>query len=387
MIVCFQCSPKTKMTLDSLIETGQYKDYTEAISSAVENLSILQKEILKKGALVIGQDGPSASQMPNMPATAKDVTLSQQPSSQTFNPEESKKSKTKQHFLKEGVMIPRLFLLDGIGEAPPPLAGSPTDVWTTGQEVPLDRWIFGQYNKLLPAKVNCRALAHLLVGEPKGIPFEEATSRIAEEAVILGSFLTRHDEQNGIGRDDALSTAFPSIEDNAEKSRLRYANQFVASVNKQGQVSGLLIDLKLINHTGGKKTRLLLTEVGWRFATLRNPIFDSAQEKPAQKFSAEEITFLLDHISRSVPAEDFAYRAILTAIVDGADTPDKLDTALQKYLSPKAAKNLSKSFLSSQRSGAISRMTDLGLAVRVRDGVRVSYIITDGGKQYAESAR
>lgn len=384
MIICFHCLPKTKYLLDMLIKKGQYKDYSEVISSAVENLALLQGEIFKKGALVIEQESPLASGMPSMSVAAKDA-ISTQPLNRTLDLQELKKPKTK-HSPKEGVTIPKLFLLNDIGEEPP-LAGLPSDVWVAGQEIPLDRWIFGQYNKFLPAKASCRALAHLLNGEPKGIPLEEATSKIAEEAAILGGFLARHDERNGIGRDDALSTAFPSIEDNTEKSRLRYANQFVASVNKQGQVSGLPMDLKLINRTGGEKTRLLLTEVGWRFAALRNPILDGAQEKPTQKFSAEETAFLLDHISHSVPAEDFAYRAILTAIAGGADTPDKIDAALQKYVSPKTGENLSKSFLSSQRSGAISRMADLRLVTRLRDSVRVSYIVTDSGKQYAEGAR
>jgi hypothetical protein len=45
-------------------------------------------------------------------------------------------------------------------------------------------------------------------------------------------------------------------------------------------------------------------------------------------------------------------------------------------------KTLSESFLASQRSGAISRMEDLRLVLRVRDGVRVFYDVTDIGERY-----
>lgn len=199
----------------------------------------------------------------------------------------------------------------------------------------------------------------------------------------MGSFLAHRDKQNGTKRDDALSTAFPSPDREVEKSRLRYANQFVATVSKQGRVSGLLMDLKLINHTGGKNPRLKLTEAGWGFAELRNPVLDG-DTKTAQKFTAEERSFFLNHISSSVPAEDFAYRAILTAVDGGAQTPEKLDTALQRYVSQDAGRSLTKSFLASQRSGAASRMADLGLITRERDGVKVSYVVTDLGGQYVE---
>jgi hypothetical protein len=285
---------------------------------------------------------------------------------------------------REPIVIPQFFLIDSIEQTPPAFASLPNDVWAKGQEVPLDRWIFGQYNKILPAKANCRALASLLQGDPKGVPLKETAFRIAEEAAILGNFLVHRDELTGMGRDDAFSTAFPSTVVNGEKGRLRYANHFVASVNTHGQVSGLLIDLKLINHTGGKNPRLLLTEVGWRFAIMRNPIIDNIQEQSKQKFSVEETGFLLDHIACSVPAEDFAYRAILEAISAGKDTPDKIDADLQKYIPNNTNRSLSKSFLSSQRSGAISRMVDLGLVERTREGVKVSYVITENGGCYME---
>ncbi len=275
--------------------------------------------------------------------------------------------------------IPSVFLLDGIGELPSRLANPPTDDWTMKQEVPLERWIFGQYNKFLPAKVSCRALAHLLQDKPDGVRLEDAALEISKEALTIGSLLARYDKQNGTKRDDALSTAFPSTDREVEKSRMRYANQFVASVTKKGKVSGLLMELKLINHTGGNKPRLKLTQAGWSFAKLPNPILDNNPPETEQKFTAEERTFLLDHISSSVPAEDFAYRAILTAVDAGARTPGELDAALQKYVSKEADQTLTKSFLATQRSGAVSRMADLGLVTRKRDGVRVSYLTTELG--------
>lgn len=372
MIVCFNCSTETKATLDSVIQSGQYKDYSQAISLAIMNLAVLQEEVLKSGGMVIGagtDTGLRVSENPMQYSVQSPSTPLQQLGLRTG-----------------GAIIPKLFRLDGLPDSPPSLADVPDDIWTIGQEIAIDRWVFGQYNRLLPAKASCRALAHLLLGQPKGILLEDVAHRIAKEAAVLGDLLANHDDENDIARDDALSTAFPSTGRKSDKSRLRYANQFVASVNRQGQVSGLLMDLKLINTKGRQATRVMLTEVGWQLATMLNPILDSLQDRPTQKFSEHERCLLLTHIARSVPVEDFAYRAILRAILTGQNTPDAVDTALMENVPQGANRGLSKSFLSSQRSGAISRMTDLALVERVRDGVRVSYVVTDAGNKYVQNA-
>ena len=366
-----------------MMQSGQYKDYSDVVSSALENLVVLQKELSDKGVLIIDSSNEPASsrlqpESKRMPEPGKKMRPS--------NKRTSKATVSKSEALPTPdvpTRIPDIFKLVGIDD-PPSLANPPGDVWTVRQEVPLERWIFGQYNKLLPTKASCRALCHLLAGESKGVRLGYAASKIAEEALTLGSFLAHHDKENGTKRDSALSIAFPSSDRDAEKSRIRYANQFVAGASKQGQVSGLLIDLKLINHTGEKDPRLKLTEAGWNFIKLWNPVLDGDTPGTTQKFTTEERSFLLDHISSSVPAEDFAYRTILTAVNEGARTPRQLDTVLGKYVSHNADQSLTRSFLASQRSGAVSRMADLELITRERDGVKVAYVVTDLGTRYAQ---
>ena len=106
--------------------------------------------------------------------------------------------------------VPELFLLDNQITSSIPVTTQPTDVWIRGDEVPLERWIFGQHNKLLPAKASCRALASLTARSEKGIPLQEAADLISREATVLGQFLVHHDERKGAIRSDALATAFPS---------------------------------------------------------------------------------------------------------------------------------------------------------------------------------
>jgi hypothetical protein len=211
---------------------------------------------------------------------------------------------------------------------------------------------------------------------------------VSKQAAVLGDYLAKHDERNNLKRGEALATAFPRTGADAGKGRLRYANQFVASVNRQGNLSGLLADLKLIALADGRDAQLLLTEAGWNFAALDNPVFDGVQEYPAQKFTDYERGFLLDHVNRSVPVEDSAYRMILEAVQRGADTPDALDAFLaEKFMTSGSGKSTSNSFLSTQRSGAVSRMADLSLMRRQRNGTRISYVVTDQGTQYLERPR
>ena len=152
-------------------------------------------------------------------------------------------------------------------------------------------------------------------------------------------------------------------------------------------MTGLLIDLKLINHDRYKSPRIQLTEPGWRLADLPNPILDGQYNEASNRFSSDEIEIFIAHIASSVPAEHFAYRTTLSAINEGHDTPEGLDAALRKHLPDRKEKPFTDAFLTTQRAGVISRMADLGLVARVRTGPNVTYIATTRGKQFTEKGR
>lgn len=281
------------------------------------------------------------------------------------------------------VSIPDIFRSPELHEPTSDFAPMANDSFTVGQTVPTDRWIFGQHNKLLPLKASVRALAVLLNTESAGVLLSRAATEIAREAETLGAFLRQVDEGHGFIRDEALATAFPSDSADVNKSRLRYANQFVGSINKLGQLRGLPSDLKLVNSRGTKEPKLVLTEPGWYFAKLQNPILDGSSGS-SERLSAVEKEFLIKHVQTNVPVEDFAIRVVLTALREGTSTPEDLDRALAKYAPPRTEKPVSQAFLSTQRAGVISRMGDLGLVERVRDGLRVTYKVSNSGSQYLE---
>lgn len=355
MVLCFKCEPTTKRKLDALVSTGAYPDLSEAICAAIENLVLLTAEVDRNGILAVGTgaDAPAAVALKKYRQPAEGDS---------------------------GTSELQLLDLGSLGEQPKNFATLPGDVFFPGQEVPVDRWIFGQFSKLLPAKASVRALANLQLSSANGLELDRVATRVAQVAETLGRNLVARDLISGLGRDEAWAVGFPSGDQKADRSRLRYANQFVAAIGKQGSLTGLLVDLKFINLSRTRSKHILLTRPGWDFALLPNPVLDGGGGEA--KFSGEEVQFFLDHVRTNVPVEDFAFRTILGAIKQGEDTPDLLDQVCSRHLPNKRKAELSPAVITTQRTGVVSRLADLGLLVRRREGVRVSYLITDRGLEY-----
>ena len=250
-------------------------------------------------------------------------------------------------------------------------------------KVPLEKWVFGQFSKLLPAKASCRALANLETESTTGFNLDKVGARIAADAAVLGDYLMAIDRREGYGRDDALALGFPSNGENADRSRLRYATQFVGTFS-QGRLSGTLFEFRLASLTQlVPRQNIRLTVAGWRFAALPNPALDGDR---GERFSDEEIAFLLAHIRDNVRAEHFAYQTLLKAVRSGANTPQKLDRVCKGLVSGDREGDLSEAFITTQRTGVISRLNELRLIARHRDGNRVTYILTDQGNAYLKRA-
>lgn len=363
MIICIDCSPKTKDELDELLRAGQYRDYAEAVAVAVSNQLTLHRNMASAAMLIDTPARNSLDAKRNEQRRPDDIpSVLEVPRS----------------------AVPAAFSrIDLLPEHRERVA-LPNDAFTIGQPVTVDRWIFGQHNKLLPLKASVRAIAQLLLKTPSGVVLSQAGSFISSEAELLGAYLRTLDEKHGLMRDESLCTAFPSAATDINKSRLRFANQFVGNVSKGGILKGLPVDLKLVNFRSGKDPKLLLTEAGWHFALHVNPILDATES--TDRLCADEREFLIQHIRTSVPVEDFAIRAVLAAVDKGNSSPEELDSALLGYLPESSEKTLSNAFVATQRAGVISRMGDLGLVNRVREGLRVFYQASERGKQYLDKA-
>jgi hypothetical protein len=253
--------------------------------------------------------------------------------------------------------------------------GFPPDRYSRGDKVSLERWLFGQQNRVLPLKVNARLLLALLADKDE----QPLMSAIAEEmsmyAVAVAEKLAQIDDEKGHKKDDALCTAFPATQ--SDKSRARYADQFIAYENGHGELSGMLIDWKLAAVERKKgKSFLFPTQACLAFANLPSPLLDTESQTGAIiRFSDEELSWALNHVAQNVHVESFAFVTVLRAISGGANDPTSLDRYLHENGVVEHEKT-SDDFVATQRAGAVSRMADLDLIRRVRNGVRITYDIT-----------
>ncbi len=360
MIVCFHCPPKIKAFLDRLVREEGYEDISQAIVSAVENLEVLTEQI--GGQLSIVLDEPPLEE-----AGGVQSTMSPNESSLTLTSSVSKKDTTQ---------IPEIFAMPSV---------SHHDHWSENEvrdrfsdrPIPPKFWLFGMYNKLLPLKASCRAIANTIIHEyPKGIPITQIpvlSDRIAAQAQRMSRMLNQHDKTYRLNRDSSISLGFPSTKKD-EKSKQRYANQFVARYSSGSGLSGFPYQYGLFVLDESDLPLLNLTQAGWGFASIANPVLDQSQEYPAQKLSSDECMFLRGHIAKYVPGEWWLFRQVLQIVSDTNKTASQIDAELATLFDPALTVEPS---LSTARSGVISRMTDLGMLSKTRDGLVLSYIAAD----------
>jgi hypothetical protein len=388
MIICFTCLPHTKQQLDELMSKGTYSDYSDLISAAVNNLAVMERTAANGGSVLVeshSQDpaeAPDVASSTRIPPPRRAIDLSFGAATDVAPVTDSvTKSRRAIELGLGGDAVPHIFSrsasrLEPPGDSP---EGLNTDM-DDAKHVPLERWVFGQFSKFLPVKAACRALANLSTEHPSGFEFDKVGTRVAADAAVLAEYLAAIDRRDQRLRDDALALGFPSNDENADRSRLRYATQYVGTLTN-GRPSGMMFDFKLASVTNGMK--LQLTEAGWRFALLENPALDHNR---GDRFGRDEIAFLVDHIRSHVRVEDFAYHTILQGIRTGANTPQKIDRVCKRQISPEREGDISDAFVTTQRTGVVSRLNELGLMGRRREGVRVTYFVTDQGNEYLERA-
>ncbi len=179
MILCVSCTAETRDNLDGLVARGSYRNHGEAIEAAVRNLVLMEKVVAENGSLIIG--GETAIKLtPTVPADPVQnhrTTINGGGNARSPARTEKGDAKNRRNAQESGAPpeggnlsgVPQLFRQDVFPpNEPAGLAELPADMWSDGQRIPLDRWVLGQFNRLLPAKVNARALNPALPGEPKG---------------------------------------------------------------------------------------------------------------------------------------------------------------------------------------------------------------------------
>jgi|MDSV01.2.fsa_nt_gb hypothetical protein len=259
---------------------------------------------------------------------------------------------------------------------------------STKDETPLS----GYYNRIFPVKFVLRVLvAHSLIStheisndgaewmeEAEQITLDELRKSALEHALYARAFLVGIDRKAGAMKNVGSEIAVGFPESN-EKAKERFVAQFVGSKRKK-ELTGALIEMGFVNLP--KFITFTIDEVhftpaGLKFALLPNPILDDGGTgwleyvQSGKRFSDDEVKFLLDHFRQNVPAEWGLMQAMHSAIRSGNNRPKSLDEllAIRYDIVPTQASQL--------RNGVVSRMEEMMLITRTKEGREVRYEVTD----------
>jgi len=236
----------------------------------------------------------------------------------------------------------------------------------------------GLISRLLPVKFAARVLYSGLaaLGQPT-IRLETFLDRAGQYALWTGDWLAKQDELLGRRREEAISTGFPRSSRDAAKSVERYRSLFLASIrSKEQKADGALLSLKLaVLKKRGAELHICLTDAGSEFARMFNPVIDG--EQPAQEaLSLDERRFIIRHVRHWVPGEYRATRLVLDALGQGVVERNALNRLLAKVWP-----DWSPDQVNSWRSGLLSRMSELGLLERNREGRALEYRVSESATE------
>jgi len=116
------------------------------------------------------------------------------------------------------------------------------------------------------------------------------------------------------------------------------------------------------------------------FAKLDNPVID--RQDFEKSFNEKEVDFYLDHISKNVKGESSAMKWLLQKLTNGLKEREEINKELEKEFGQ--IWKASEAVINTQRAGLMARMFELGLIEKEKDGVKVSYNISNQGRIFLE---
>lgn len=240
---------------------------------------------------------------------------------------------------------------------------------------------WGLYNRIFPVKITVRVLSQMMTEKNSNVVDlkilrEDTTLRAREVAHILGA-----NRREKAPRSERLFTGLPFRR--SDKSAERFKNMFVGSVSKAGKAEGFppLLGFIILKREDGKPVATL-TDAGYAFARLKNPILDHTPGSgaPTSTLSKEEADFYISHIKRVLPREWELSSKVLEQVGEGVNTTEGIDQVVQKTVH-----DLKPPLVPPTRSGVISRLGELGLVQRRQDGIKVLYALTERGEVVLKS--
>jgi len=260
-----------------------------------------------------------------------------------------------------------------------------------GDHVLKEEPLSGYLNRLFPVKFALRMLACWSMqkaheaGEGElgpdtvNITLGEFRKLSSQTCAYARKWLVDLDRRAGKGNKGAeVAAGFP--EDN-KKAKDRFCAQFIGSMRKN-ELTGALYELGLVTSVdfmGHISDEIYFTPEGWEFMVLSNSLMDNGGKgwidyiKSGKRFSDPEIDFLLRHIKQHLPAEWAFMQEVGTLIDAGSNRPKTLEENIISN------HDWEKTRASQYRNGVLSRMEELELISREKEGRQVTYHLTEKG--------
>lgn len=234
--------------------------------------------------------------------------------------------------------------------------------------------LWGMYYRFLPLKIVVRCIANIGGGS-----YDVITAQVGNAALELGDRIREFEKRMSVKRGYGISQGLPGRRSDVNASIGRYVAMFLGStLKKTGEVHGMM-------HEAGfgtiKEGEVTLSDVGLRFAGLRNPVIDESDLK--SPLSGEEKVFLLTHVKKEMSGEYEFMKTYSKSLLDGPSSPAAISLHTYAYLRKRFPnRDMTESVMATMTSGVQSRMVELGLVSFNRAGTTSIYSLTDSGKTF-----
>ena len=242
-------------------------------------------------------------------------------------------------------------------------------------------WMWGQINRIFPVKLALRFLLNK-IASGQWIELEKFKEEAAKIAIEVGKAIKSYEEEKNKKRDDKISAGLPRISEDQFKSLTRYKAHFIGSLRKDGKLDGAMPFLRFANFMKDDKSKVLIgiTEAGYEFARLENPVIDLKNYE--NSFGQLEIDFYLNHVYKNVKGEFNAIKWLLNKMINGISDRTALNNEIGREFGE--VWGSSDAVINTQRAGLMSRMSELGLIDKEKEGIQVRYSISEKGKDFLE---
>ena len=243
--------------------------------------------------------------------------------------------------------------------------------------------IWGQLNRLAPAKMVLRMLANQLLLGADRIDLKRFSADVAETSTSIRMMIEKKDKKKRI-RGTELYIALPKKDPNSQQ---RFINFYVGKLPSGKWTDGILTGLGLarIEQLDDGSTVIGLTENGRTFGCLSSPLIDDLllQGKPIEDpFSSSEVEFLLSQLENKRPGEMHFMKEVLKLIKEGAVTPTSLRLKVAVFFKEEYPKSqISEKFVNTMLVGLMGRLVEMRLVEIEKSAQKSKYSATNASEQ------